>query len=166
MSGGPLRPDGTFTIPNVAPGQYHAASRRPAHAAGPGAASPPEFSVAILTVDGDDVTDVRLTPVVPVTISGRISFDDPASAQSIKPAAVRIATQQLDDAAMSGIGLPGGNPPSVHDDWTFEARATAGQIALRPLAGEMQVKAIRVERAGCDRYRFRCRQRAGQRGGD
>jgi hypothetical protein len=145
-----LRADGTFTIPNVAPGLYTVRATAPPQGARPG---PPEFSVAVVSVNGEDIADVRLTPVVPVTITGRVSFDDPAAAQSLKPAAIRVLAQpmNLDD---SGIGFPGpqGPPPSLQDDFSFEVKVTPGRIALRamvlPSAGTppnaWQVKSVRV----------------------
>lgn len=153
ISGGPLRPDGTFTVPNVAPGTYtlraNVQRTQPEPGTPPG---PPEFSVAVVTVNGEDITDVRLTPVVPVTISGRVSFDDPAAAQSLMPSAIRVMAQplNLDDSA---IGFPGagGFAPVLQQDFSFELKTTPGRMGLRAVIqpgpggpNQWQVKAIRA----------------------
>jgi protocatechuate 3,4-dioxygenase beta subunit len=143
--GGPLRPDGTFSVPNVAPGAYllRANSPRPLQASGqpPG---PPEFSIAFVVVNGDDVTDVRLAPVVPVRITGRVSFDDQTAAQVLKPSTVRVLTlaSTVGDAGI-GVGS-GGSPLPVNDDFTFDLKTTPGQMGIRALVPGWQVKAIRV----------------------
>ena len=152
--GGPLRPDGTFTVPNVSPGEYLLRANAPQPPPAPGTPfEPPVFSIAVVTVNGEDVTGVRLAPVVPVTISGRVFFDDQRAAQSLKPSAIRIVGQALspDDAAMGVGGAPGRPSPTVQDDFTFELKTAAGRIALRAIIPstsatptEWQVKAIRV----------------------
>ena len=95
--GGPLRPDGSFMIPNVPPGEYIVRADAPRQAPAPGTAmGPPEFSVAVVAVNGGDVTGIRLAPAVPVLVSGQVSFDDAAAAQSIRTASVRVSGQPLD----------------------------------------------------------------------
>jgi hypothetical protein len=152
--GGTLRSDGTFTVPNVSPGEYVLRANAPQPPPAPGTpAGPPEFSIAVVTVNGEDVTGVRLAPVVPVTISGRVFFDDQRAAQSLKPWSIRIVGQALspDDAAMGVGGAPGRPAPPVQDDFTFELKTAAGRVALRAvipstpaMPSEWQVKAIRV----------------------
>jgi hypothetical protein len=158
--GGPLRPDGTFTIANVPPGQYTVRANVPRNAPGPGTPpAPPDFSVAVVAVNGEDVTGVRLTPVLPVTVSGRVSFDDAGAAQSLKPSAIRVMAQPLnvDDG---GIGFPNGGPPfpTLQDDFSFELKTAPGRMALRAViqqapgtpppatgtANGWQLKAVRV----------------------
>jgi len=156
LGGGPVKQDGTFTVPNVPPGDYvvraNAMMRLPP---APGKApAPPEFSVAVVTVNGDDVAGVRLTPMAQVQVTGRIVFDDPAAAQSVRASTLRVASQILNpDDGLVGFG--GGVPDStVHDDFTFELKAFPGRIGLRafvPLlpggptaAGGWQLKSIRA----------------------
>jgi hypothetical protein len=153
ITGGPLRPGGTFTVPNVAPGQYTLRAIAPQGPPVPGARAPqPEFSVAVVSVDGEDVADVRLTPVVPVALGGRVSFDDPSAAQALNPSAIRVIAQpfNMDD---DGVGFQGpqGPPPALQDDFSFELKATPGRVALRavvqsapPAAAGWQLKAVRV----------------------
>ena len=71
--------------------------------AAPGATDgSPDFSIALVTVNGDDVTNVILAPVVPATVSGRIVFDDPGAAQSLKPSALRVVWQSM-NAGRDGL---------------------------------------------------------------
>ncbi len=145
--GGPIRPDGTFTIPNVPPGNYVIRGTAP-RAGGPSNALP-AFSVAEVSVTGDDVSGVRLAPVTLVAISGRISFDDPGAAQSLKPSAVRVVTQALNGDDFAGIGVGAGGPPRpVNDDFTFESKTPPGRIGLLPIVQQAsntwRLKSIRV----------------------
>jgi hypothetical protein len=154
-SGGSLQSDGSFAVTDVAPGEYLLranAWRPPAAPAAPGAPmAPPEISIAVVTVNGEDVTGVRLAPIVPVTVSGRVSFDDLSAARSLEASAIRISAQASspDDAAM-GIGSPG-IPAPAQNDFTFELKTGPGRIALRAniqstvaAPSRWQVKAIRV----------------------
>lgn len=143
--GGALRPDGTFSIPNVPPGAYVLrANSQPVRSASGAPIGPPEFSLAFVTVNGEDVTDVQLTHNVPVSITGRVSFDDQSAAQSLKSSAVRVATlaSTVGDAGI-GVGS-GGGQLSVNDDFTFDLKTTPGQMAIRALAPGWQVQAIRI----------------------
>jgi protocatechuate 3,4-dioxygenase beta subunit len=130
-TGGPIRPDGTFTIPNVPPGEYLLR----ANAARNGAVvnGPPEFSSAVVNVTGDDVSGVRLAPLKPVTIGGHISFDDPGAAQSLKPSMIRVVAQAVNPDDFAGLGIGAGGPPPVKDDFTFELKTAPGRIGLVPI---------------------------------
>jgi hypothetical protein len=73
-------------------------------------AEPAEFSLAVVTVNGADVTDVHLAPVAPATVSGRVFFDDPGAAVALKPSALRVVWQALNPDDM-GIGIASGSTP-------------------------------------------------------
>ncbi len=112
---------------------------------------PPEFSVAVVAVNGDDVTGIRLAPAVPVLVSGRVSFDDAAAAQSIRTASVRVSGQPLDLDDALGIGLGGAMNGQLREDFTFELKTVAGRVALRVFvpgqagtSAAWQVKSIRA----------------------
>jgi protocatechuate 3,4-dioxygenase beta subunit len=150
--GGQVFADGTFTIPNVAPGTYllrASATRAPSGLS----IERSEDSVAVVTVNGEDLADVQLTPVVPVTVSGRVTFDDQAASKSLKPSEIRIASQTLnaDAMALAGSLLP------LQADFTFTLQAAQDPIALNasyffslsttPTAGGWRVKAVRVNAA-------------------
>jgi hypothetical protein len=151
ISGGPLRPDGTFTIANLAPGEYVLRAMIPPGSSGPsgafvppGPGARPDMAVATVTVNGEDVSGVRLTHVTPVEVNGRIMFDSAASAQLVKPSAITVVPQFVDDFTMAGLGLIGGPPPTVRDDLTFQLRTAPGRIALRPVAQGLLVRSVRV----------------------
>jgi protocatechuate 3,4-dioxygenase beta subunit len=144
-AGGPIRADGTFAIPNVYPGAYVLVVNGPRGPNQPPRTSnDPEFALAYVIVNGEDVTDVALTPVVPVSITGRISFEDQDAARSVASSAVRVATlaATVGDAGL-GVGS-GGNPLPVNDDFTFAMRTTPGRMAIRATAAGWLVKAIRI----------------------
>ena len=146
--GGPIRPDGTFSVPNVPPGEYALRANVP------GVDRPqivpgqppllPEFAIAFVSVNGDDVPGVRLAPLAQVHITGRVVFDDQSAARSLKASAVRVATlaETVGDAGI-GIGSGGSQLP-VSDDFTFDMKTTPGQMSIRGIAQGWQVKAIRA----------------------
>jgi hypothetical protein len=154
--GGPVRPDGTFTVPNVVPGEYIVRVNvpRPPQTPGMAVGGPPEVSVGVVIVNGDDVTGVRLLPITQVALTGRVLFDDTAGAQSVKPSMLRVTVGLLnpDDSL---VGFATGAPDStVHEDFSFELKAFPGRIGLRAfapalpggpnVAGAWQLKAIRA----------------------
>jgi len=153
--GGSVRPDGTFTVANVAPGEYVLRANFPrAQTPGTAPVGPPEFAVAVVTVNGDDITGVRLTPIAQVSITGRIVFDDTAAAQTVKASTMRVMSQVLNPED-NLVGFGGGIPDStVHDDFTFVLKAFPGRLALRAFApvlpggpnaaGGWQLKSIRA----------------------
>ena len=64
--GGPILPDGTFSIPNVTPGEYVLRANNPRlndSAGPPNGPRPPQFSIAFVSVNDEDVAGVRLAPV-------------------------------------------------------------------------------------------------------
>jgi len=146
---GPVRQDGTFSLPNVPPGEYIVRVARPPQAGV--ADGRPEFSVAFVTINGEDLSGLTLAPILPATVSGRVVFDDPGAAQSMKPSNIRVLTQSLGvDDGLLGLGL-NGPPPPLADDYTFEVRTFPGRVGLRaavpsgPGATGWQLKAIRVD---------------------
>jgi hypothetical protein len=108
---------------------------------------PPEVSVAVVAVDGEDLTDLRLMPVQPVAVRGQVSFDDSAAPQAMDPSTVRVMTQALNDD--TGFGVAARGPATLADDFTFELKVLPGRVALRAMvqaAGPngWQVKAVRL----------------------
>ncbi len=125
-----IRPDGSFTISNVAPGEYIVRAMLAPFNGGPiggGPNAPPPVVTASVTVDGTDLANVILQPQAPSQITGRLT-GDPAALAQIQPRATRIM------AAPVGITfMPGPTPPpqSLRDDLSFELSAPAGQVAIR-----------------------------------
>ena len=138
--GGPVKRDGSFSITNVAPGEYVARANAPGPPpvrtppATPGGLRTllptlPEFSVAVVTVNGADITGILLAPIAPVSVKGRVVFDDPAAAQSITASTIRVTAQALGQDNL----LPTGPPPALADDFTFELKVApwADRVARR-----------------------------------
>lgn len=142
QGGGPIRPDGTFMISNVAPGEYTV--RATIAGAAPGAA--PEQLMANVSVAGADITGVILTPVRPIKVTGRITLD-PAG-NWVDAAAIRVMAQPKTPGPMF-IG-PGGGPPITRDDFTFELNTAAGAVLLRafpsgPGSTQWTLKSVRYD---------------------
>ena len=128
---GQLRPDGTFIIPGVPPGDY--VVRAIVYAAGPPvpgvAPVPPEVATAAVIVDGEDLSGVRLTPLVPIIVSGHVVLDDPIAAQTLKPSTIRLGPQLTtpDDSVL----LSGSQSSVVKDDFTFEIKTPLRSMTIR-----------------------------------
>jgi hypothetical protein len=146
-TGGQLRPDGTFILQNIPPGEYTLranAFRVPQPGSNPG---PPEFSTAVVTVNGDDISGVRLAPMAPAIVTGRVVFDDAAAAASVKGTTISVNAQLLGDERFDG---PGSFPQSpTHDDFSFEVKTMPGRIGLRAFVpsptSPWLLKSVRVQ---------------------
>lgn len=116
-----LRPDGRFRLTGLPPGEYTlVASARivpPATGLPPGGLPRPDVATGIVVVNGSDVDGVYLAPLVPVTVSGRVIFDNPASATKVRASAIRVTGEALNpDDAMAGLVGP---PTTPKDDFRF-----------------------------------------------
>src|SRR5215467_3981671 len=121
-TGGQLRPDGTFVIGNVAPGDY---TLRAMPASGLGGALTPELVQTDLSVAGEDINDVRLVGINPSKVTGRII---PAPSQASNP---NFSAIQLVAAPFVPQPLGGGGPNRVNDDGTFEMSVPPGKANIR-----------------------------------
>jgi hypothetical protein len=137
-AGGMIRPDGTFTINGVSPGEYTIRSMIPGQ---PG--TPPDAGVAAISVNGIDITDVRVEPARPITVSGHVLLD-PVAARSFKPETVRLAAMPTEPGPFFGPPPP---PAAVRDDLTFEFKATPGPSAVRATAPGWMVKSVMLNGA-------------------
>jgi len=123
--GGQIRPDGTFSIGGLAPGEYVLRTM------GFGGPDPMAGASVKVTVNGADVEGLRLVPAVPSTITGKVSID-PASAGSLKLDTVRLMTTPKDPSDMSfAISQP--SPQPVKPDGTFELKSLQGTLTLNLL---------------------------------
>jgi hypothetical protein len=130
-SGAPVRPDGTFVIPNLTAGEYNLRTQP----------APPQKDTATLTltVDSEDIKGLRLVAMPPAMISGRIVVD-PAQAQAL-PNPLMLTAQGSEPATFYNF-----RPVRVADDLTFEVEATAGRshITMMSLPAGWMVRAVRV----------------------
>jgi hypothetical protein len=133
-----IRPDGTFRIAGLAPGEYTLRAMIPGNAAPLGG----ETLAATISISGEDVAGVTLQPVVPATLSGRIVLDQEGG-QSIRPSAIRLFATPRDPELMV---FGGTGPPQIREDYSFEARVPPGVIMLR-VFGETgwTLKAVRYQ---------------------
>jgi protocatechuate 3,4-dioxygenase beta subunit len=113
----PTQTDGSFSFPNLTPGDYVVRGNGPAG----------EVARANITVTGSDVHDVQLVVAKPSTIRGRVVFTSSATAQGPpKPAAIDIGAWREWE-----IGEPVRSAAKVHDDGSFEISLAAGRVHLR-----------------------------------
>ncbi len=130
--GGSVRPDGTFVFASLAPGEYTLRTQ-------PG---PTQKEVAMmkLTVEGEDIKDLRLVASPPSLVTGRIVVD-PAQAQALPTTAFSIMAMGTDQQMYGQI-----MPARVADDLSFELSATPGRnrISILNLPPGWAIRAIRV----------------------
>lgn len=113
---GQVRPDGTFTIGGVTPGDYSVRISQPG--------IPDEIATADVTVSTADVNDVQIVAVKPSTLRGRVVFEA-GEAKPPAPSVLRVnVTHPNSLSAMAGNDTP-------KDDWTFEIRTGAGHTIIR-----------------------------------
>ena len=121
-AGSQVRPDGSFTVSNVSPGDYTLA----ANASG-GFGATGETATAQVTVSGDDINGLRLMGVKLSTLTGRIIVD-PAQKASLTPSTLRLIATAAHPDDMPFMGNAAGK---VNDDLTFELKARPGEQLIR-----------------------------------
>jgi hypothetical protein len=116
---GPIRPDGSFVVSGLAPGEYMLR----AQSFGPG--TEPEMAAEKITVTGDDIADVHLVASKPSSATGRIVMD-PAAGATL-PQGLMLFPSPIDPGA---IGMGGGGPTRLAEDGTFELKAAPGRVRI------------------------------------
>jgi hypothetical protein len=133
LGGGGVRPDGTFRLTNVPPGEYILdVQQRPRNLQNlPGSVSELEFVSMPLSVSGD-IDGLALVTSPGVTVSGRVVFQGTnapkAAARSIQITATAPSGLASLAAAVAGRALGSGR---VNNDGTFEMRGLAGPQLIR-----------------------------------
>jgi hypothetical protein len=134
---GNLKPDGTFSLSNVTPGEY--VIRWFGQELG-------ERALAQVTVGGADVDGIVLVAVKAATIAGRITIDR-AATDTIKPSEVRLAVGAVrpeDDYATASAGVP-----LINDDFTFQMKPWPGRLLITggAVKAGWMAKAVRLNGA-------------------
>ncbi len=124
--GGRIGEGGHFTLNNVSPGEYTISARE----MGPGADA--ETAEAKIVVSGEDLTGISLIGTKGSLIKGAVSFDTPPASGSVTPGSMSVIAmaKNADTSPMFRFG--GQARDALNDDWTFEVRAMAAPVLLRP----------------------------------
>ena len=147
--------DGSFTISNVAPGDYVLQARsgamfmemssgaggamvtataiavgEPAQPGQPAQRPEPEFALMPITVGGQDITGITLITSKGGRMTGRVFFEDGAAPDRTRWENLRIAARPADVE----VGpIMGNMPAQVREDATFDVRGLAGSVMVRPV---------------------------------
>ena len=116
-------PDGTFSIVNVAPGEYKLGAQRPGT---PGSAGDAEVAIVPITVNGFDVENVAVTGSAGGSIIGKVIADEGVTAR-IPKVGVSVAERLLGQADPMLLGVyrtPG--IAQVSDENTFAIAGVFG----------------------------------------
>ncbi len=138
-SPGQIRPDGSFTINGLAPGDY---TLQVQGQGAPGQPAEAEYASADISVAGADITGVQLTAVKPSTITGRLVIGS-GDGRALRPSALRVGTAPMPTGGINFGPFP--QPGPVNDDWTFQAKARSGlmRINTQGLQPPWTIKAVR-----------------------
>ena len=141
--GNRVRDDGTFVLPNVAPGEY-VLEARPMGMMGPrGRDDDPEAAFTTLSVGGEDVTGVTLIGTKGTSLRGQVVVQPASAATGIKTSDVSVnAMAKNPDAPMVFLG--GEMRERIEDDWTFELKALQSPVLIRTFRtpGGYSLKAV------------------------
>jgi hypothetical protein len=128
--GNRVRDDGSFILPNIAPGDYVLEARQMAMGPGRRGDEDPEAAFTPLSVGSEDVTGVSLIGTKGTSIRGRVTLQPASAATGVKPSEVSVNAMAADaDAPMMFMGRE--MRDGLDDDWTFEVRAMQSPVLLR-----------------------------------
>jgi hypothetical protein len=150
-----LKPDGSFSIIGVAPGEYIIRALAPV-----GGSTVPEQIQASVTVAGEDITDLRLVGVKPSSVIGRV----------IPPPGSQADLRELMILSIPKNPVPGfGNGSTrVSEDGTFDLKAQPGLAYLRLNAtgafASARIKTVRLNDADVTDTGFEIRPNEDLRG--
>ncbi len=123
-----VRPDGSFSISNVTPGDYRletfSVTDLQTITASRGKAGPSEAASLPVSVNGEDITGLTLVSMPTSTARGRIVFE--GQTPKVPPGAVTVVAM----APVQTTILPGG-VGRVTDDWAFEVKGLTDRRVFR-----------------------------------
>ena len=142
MAGGQIRPDGSFSVANVSPGDY---TVRAISNTGGLLSQGGELVEAKISVAGEDITGLRLTGVKSSTVTGRIILPQAATG------GMNVATLQLIAASSTPELLNAPSTARVSEDSTFEMKVQPGNRVIRMNTigafANTRIKAVRLNGA-------------------
>jgi hypothetical protein len=141
VGSGVFRPDGSFTITNLTPGDYGIRVIGVSVPL-PGGGVTPDSVSASFTIAGEDINGLQLIGMKPSTVTGRVILPQ-AAPGTIRPSSIQLTTTAARPTPIPLVGGSGG--ASVKDDFTFEMKVQPGQWGIR-LAPQVQgatLKAVR-----------------------
>lgn len=139
---GAVRPDGSFTLSNLTPGDYTIQARGMSEGSFLGAPGTESASVNI-TVAGEDITGLLLVMSKGGIARGRILFDSDRPPASLVPGSVRVAAT----APAPGGLLTSSSQGTARDDWTFELTGVTGERLIRATVPGWYLKSITLDGA-------------------
>jgi hypothetical protein len=128
----PIRPDGTFTVGGISPGEYMFRVQQM------GNPSDAEVGTLNLTVGSDDIDGVAIATARPSVLRGHVVVD-PAAASSL-PARLMLTAMPVQMTPMMGV-----QPAAVAEDMSFEIKSPPGVYRVN-LGGAALGWAIRTVR--------------------
>jgi hypothetical protein len=125
------KPDGTFVVSNVTPGDYTLQTisasdlESVANSGTTSGLRMQEMAVMPITVTGADMIGIMLTTGPTGTLKGRVVF------QGGTPSGVSSAAVMMRAAPLTIERIPFGGSARVRDDWTFEMPGVWGKCLVR-----------------------------------
>jgi carboxypeptidase family protein len=137
-NGGMTGPDGSFSLANVAPGDY-VLNVQPVNMAGRDAPLA-ESSAVPLTVGDADMVNLRISTSRGSTVAGRVVFEGSARRDNGQGDKIRVFSQPASFQPGPSSMAP------VEDDGSFEIKSARGSLLFRVAAGPAwTLKAVRHE---------------------
>jgi len=121
MGMGTVKPDGSFQLTNVAPGEYTLMAISNAGSADQ------EITATPLTVEGEDITGVTVHTTTGFRAAGQIVFDQGMPPTGLAPSGLTLMATPASSFSMTGMMARA----AIRDDWTFEIRGLAGLRLFR-----------------------------------
>jgi hypothetical protein len=140
MAGTKVNPDGSFTLKNLAPGEYRLSIR------GPGDKEhPPEGVTLTVSVAGEDLTGVMLVAGSGGTLNGRVISDTGAPIPLPEQSRMRVFARPV-DPTMTYQSIGDQDNGRVKDDWSFEVKNVFGlnRLSISPLPTGWAVRSVDV----------------------
>jgi hypothetical protein len=130
-----VKPDGTFTLAGLSPGDYIVQVR-----IGGGLPGNSESATLALTVGPSDMTDVHIVTSQPTRVSGRVHID-PAELGSLPGSTFHLSSPP---ASPDDVGIRGNATTIVKDDFTFQMGISPGRVFIRSNTAGWFLRAVKI----------------------